>query len=186
MSRAFSSSPSWIMGVALLLVQPTEHSNAKVALAPSFDVQARALDGDTLAIDLRLLGVDAFERHQVCLTSAARCNACGEAARRFLKALLFKDSNSQGRKTVNIHFVATSSYGRPIITVLSNGTDVGLSLIRAGLAVPETGYLTSDQARARTYLAAFAEARAAKRGAHSGTWIMPSAWRKGQRLGCKS
>lgn len=186
MTRTFSHAARWIMGLTLMLAQPAAQGNALVALAASLDVQAHALDGDTLSIDLRLLGVDAFEAHQLCRTGSGQCSACGEAARRHLKQLLFQDTNSRGRKTISIHFVATSSYGRPIITALSNGTDVGLSLIRAGLAVPETQYLANDNARAQNYLAAFAEAKAAKRGAHSGAWVMPSAWRKGQRLDCTS
>jgi micrococcal nuclease len=32
----------------------------------SFDAQARAIDGNTVAADSRLLGVDAFERRQLC------------------------------------------------------------------------------------------------------------------------
>jgi micrococcal nuclease len=174
------------MGLTLMLAQPAAQGNAQAMATQSLDVQAHALDGDTLSIDLRLLGVDAFEAHQLCRTGSGQCSACGEASRRHLKQLLFQDTNSRGRKTISIRFVATSSYGRPIITALSNGTDVGLSLIRAGLAVPATQYLTNDQTRAQRYLAAFAEAKAAKRGAHSGAWIMPSAWRKGQRLGCTS
>jgi micrococcal nuclease len=176
----------WIVSITLLLVQPAAQGNAQVATAASLDVQAHALDGDTLTIDLRLLGVDAFEAHQMCRTGSGQCSACGEAARHHLKQLLFQKLNSRGSKTVSISFVATSSYGRPMITALSDGTDVGLSLIRAGLAVPETLYLTNDRARAQHYLAAFAEAKAAKRGAHSGAWIKPSAWRRGQRLGCTS
>ena len=186
MTHALSHASRYITATTLLLSQPAAQGNARVTVAPSLDVQAHALDGDTLSIDLRLLGVDAFETHQLCRTAAGKCSACGKAARRYLKQLMFQDTNSRGRKTIGISFVATSSYGRPIITAVSNGTDVGLSLIRAGHAVPATQYLTSDQARAQSYLDAFADAKAAKRGAHSGAWITPSAWRRGQRLGCTS
>ena len=39
--------------------------------------EGRAIDGDTISIDLRLLGADALERKQWC----ARGTGCGPAAR---------------------------------------------------------------------------------------------------------
>ena len=48
----------------------------------SFDAKARALDGDTVAVDFRLLGVDAFERGQLC-RRASGCWQCGKAAQDF-------------------------------------------------------------------------------------------------------
>src|SRR3546814_10595450 len=46
---------------------------------PGFTASARALDGDTIAADFRLLGVDAFERRQLC-ERARSCWECGKAA----------------------------------------------------------------------------------------------------------
>ena len=50
----------------------------------SFDAKARALDGDTVAVDFRLLGVDAFERGQLC-RRASGCWQCGKAAQDFAR-----------------------------------------------------------------------------------------------------
>ena len=148
--------------------------------------QAHAVDGDTLGVDLRLLGVDAFERDQRCSTNAGKCTACGEAARRALQQLLFQDSGGRGSRPVVIRVVATSSYGRPIVTATSNGADIGASLIAAGLAIPQPQYLKSDPARASLYESAFAQAKAAKRGGFGGSWITPSDWRRGKRLPCEN
>lgn len=34
---------------------------------PRFEAKARALDGDTVVVDFRLLGVDVFERRHYCV-----------------------------------------------------------------------------------------------------------------------
>src|SRR3546814_2228517 len=49
----------------ILLVSTCDVQGASFS-EPGFTASARALDGDTIAADLRLLGVDAFERRQLC------------------------------------------------------------------------------------------------------------------------
>ncbi len=115
--------------------------NALTAGEPqSFTARARALDGDTIAADFRLLGVDAFERRQLCERNGS-CWECGKAAQD-LAARTLRDN------TATISLTAGSSYDRPVATVIVNGRDLGELLIRAGLAVPQPQYLRSDQARA--------------------------------------
>ncbi|RSU72118.1 thermonuclease family protein [Sphingomonas sp. S-NIH.Pt3_0716] len=143
----------------------------------TFDAKTRALDGDTVAVDFRLLGVDAFERRQLC-QMASGCWECGKAAQDF-SARALRD------KTATIRLTPTSSYGRPVAIVTVDGADLGERLIRAGLAVPATQYLRADPQRASRYSAAFAQAKASRAGAFRGTWIDPSRWRGGERLACE-
>jgi endonuclease YncB( thermonuclease family) len=147
------------------------------AVPQSFDATARALDGDTVAVDFRLLGVDAFERRQLCQRSSG-CWECGKAAQDFA-------ANALRSKTATIRLTPSSSYGRPVATVTLDGKDLGERMIRAGLAVPEARYLRDDPVRARNYGAALDDAKARKAGAFAGTWIEPSRWRQGDRLRCE-
>ncbi|MFD1104443.1 thermonuclease family protein [Sphingobium olei] len=143
----------------------------------SFTARARALDGDTVAADFRLLGVDAFERRQLCERNGS-CWECGKAAQD-LAARTLRDSDA------TISLTASSSYDRPVATVSVNGRDLGELLIRAGLAVPQPQYLKIDQPRAVRYSRAFADAQRERAGALSGRWIEPARWRRGDRLSCE-
>ncbi|WP_426256925.1 thermonuclease family protein [Sphingomonas sp. DC2300-3] len=147
------------------------------AATQRFDAKARALDGDTVAVDFRLLGVDAFERRQLCRKTSG-CWQCGKAAQDYAARALRATS-------ATIHLTATSSYGRPVASVTVDGRDLGEQIIRAGFAVPEAQYLRHDPGRATRYRTAFAQARARRAGAFAGTWIEPSRWRHGERLACE-
>jgi len=143
----------------------------------SFNARTRALDGDTVAVDFRLLGVDAFERRQLCERRSA-CWPCGKAAQDYAANLLRS-------KTAQIRLTPSTTYGRPVATVIVGDVDLGERLIRAGLAVPEAQYLRSDPRRAARYATAFSQAKATKAGALAGRWIEPSRWRRGERLQCE-
>ncbi|TGX49064.1 thermonuclease family protein [Sphingomonas gei] len=143
----------------------------------SFNARTRALDGDTVAVDFRLLGVDAFERRQPCERRGA-CWQCGKAAQDYAATLLRS-------KTAQIRLSPSTTYGRPVATVTVDGADLGERLIRAGLALPKAQYLRGDPRRAARYATAFSQAKAAKAGALSGGWIEPSRWRRGERLQCE-
>lgn len=150
---------------------------ASASWSQTFDAKARAIDGDTVAVDFRLLGVDAFERGQLC-QRVSGCWQCGKAAQDFA-------ANALRSKTATIRLVSSSSYGRPVALVTVDGADLGERLIRAGLATPQANYLRGDPARLRTYNAAFIEARQRRAGAFAGDWIEPSRWRRGDRLSCE-
>lgn len=143
----------------------------------SFAGKARALDGDTVAVDFRLLGVDAFEGRQLCQRDDG-CWRCGKAAQDLAARTLQS-------KTAVIRLTSASSYGRPVATVTVNGEDLGERLLRAGLAIPELQYLRADPVRAARYRTVFAQARSSKAGAFAGRWIEPSRWRHGERLQCE-
>lgn len=141
--------------------------------------RARAIDGDTVSIDIRLRGADAFERRQLCATSDQGCWECGKAAQDYASRIL-KSSDAQ------ISLSGEISYGRPIATVSVNGADLGEQMIEAGLAVPATDYLKNDPTRAGRYLAAYDRAVASREGAHGGSFIAPEDWRQGERLTCEA
>jgi endonuclease YncB( thermonuclease family) len=140
--------------------------------------RGRALDGDTVSVDIRLSGADAFERRQLCRGNAG-CWQCGKAAQD-LAARALKSGNAVIRLT------GTASYGRPVGTVTIDGRDLGETMIAAGFAVPVTGYLRNDPARATRYVAAYDRAVAAHAGAHAGYFIDPARWRRGERLSCEA
>lgn len=117
---------------------------------PSFQARARALDGDTVSVDFRLLGVDAFEKRQLC-QRARSCWQCGKVAQDFA-------SNSLKSDEALISLTRGQTYGRPVATVSIGGRDLGETMIRAGLAVPEAQYLRADPMRAARYQAAFRNA----------------------------
>ncbi|MDE8650553.1 thermonuclease family protein [Novosphingobium album (ex Liu et al. 2023)] len=142
-----------------------------------FSATGRALDGDTVAADFRLLGVDAFESPQLC-QRAGSCWSCGKAAQD-LAARALREGPAEIRLTSRL------SYGRPVATITVNGEDLGERLVRAGLAIPRPQYLKSDPLRADRYASALADARRAKAGAFGGVWIDPADWRQGRRLSCE-
>lgn len=160
----------------LLLLLARDAQGASVG-EPGFTASARALDGDTIAADFRLLGIDAFERRQFCERAGA-CWECGKAAQDLAARAL-----REGR--AEIRLTSSASYGRPVVTVMVNGRDLGERMIRAGLAIPQPQFLKSDPQRSATYAAAFSQARGARAGAFAGTWIAPAEWRRGRRLSCE-
>lgn len=150
---------------------------ASAAWSQTFDAKARAIDGDTVAVDFRLLGVDAFERGQLCQRESG-CWQCGKAAQDFA-------ANALRFKAATIRLTPSSSYGRPVAVVTVDGQDLGERLIRAGLATPQASFLRDDPARLHADNAAFASARSQRAGAFAGVWIEPSRWRHGDRLSCE-
>jgi len=131
--------------------------------------QATVVDGDTLRIDgrsVRLHGVDAFEKRQMCGSID-----CGIEAKRYLEALV-ADS------IVACAPEGTDRYGRTIALCKVGETDVGAALVRAGWALAYVKYSVDYSA---------AEAAASSAGA--GAWAAPGgfqppwAWRAARRAG---
>jgi endonuclease YncB( thermonuclease family) len=151
----------------------TEAANGEIVTA-----KAHAIDGDTVAIDYRLLGADAFEKRQLCRRDDG-CWPCGKAAQDFASLLL-------KRSEVTLRTVGTASYGRPVATVEVDGKDLGEALIENGFALPRPDFLKADPWRASRYQAAYDRAVAAHAGAHAGYFLDPADWRHGKRLSCEA
>lgn len=143
----------------------------------TISADGRAIDGDTVSIDIRLFGADAFEKRQMCRTVQG-CWQCGKAAQDYASKLL-----KSGTSTIRL--TGKDSYGRPIGTIDINGQDLGETMIAAGLALPATSYLKGDPSRAQRYVAAYQAASARHAGAHMGYFIDPAKWRRGERLSCE-
>lgn len=146
-------------------------------LASDFTAKPKHVgDGDTITISLRAKGIDAPELKQQCQDVMGKCYPCGKASKDALTALL-------GKGSVSVKVWETDRYGRPIVTLYAEGKDVHLEMVRQGQAVVCERYLAKELRV--SYLAAEAEAKAAKRGIWAGQFVEPSQWRRGERLICE-
>lgn len=170
-----------IMLPTLLLTAGSAASPAADALRSShhqeIKAHARAIDGDTVSIDIRLFGVDAIERKQLCRTRDG-CWPCGKAAQDYASRLL-----KSGDATIRL--TGKKSYSRPIGTVSIDGADLGERMIAAGFAIPVPDFLRNDPSRASRYVAAYDRAVREQVGVHTGYFIEPAKWRRGARLSCE-
>lgn len=127
---------------------------------------ARVIDGDTLdvgGVRVRLHGVDAFERGQVCDLPTGGW-PCGAAATTAMK------SRAQGRRLV-CEVRDTDRYGRKVSRCERDGLDVAGALVNDGLALAYRRY-SAD------YVAAEEAARARRAGAWAGSFDRPEQWRR--------
>lgn len=133
----------------------------------------RVIDGDTIALGEerhRLFGIDAPERGQDCHAMGLAWE-CGNAATDALKAFVER----HGR--VACESTETDRYGRSVGRCTSGGRDIGDFMVRNGWALDYAAYSGG------AYAGAELEARAEDHGIHIGTFITPSDWRRGERLG---
>ena len=148
----------WLVAPALGVVLA-----AAAALPPN-----QALDGDTLEVEgqrVRLSGVDAFELAQTCLDRRGEPWRCGIAAKAALAEL------TQDQALTCTVLAEHAEQGYLARCTVRDGVDVGRYLVAAGLALAEPD---ADE----DYRAVEAEARAARKGAWSGTFAPPWQWRQ--------
>ncbi len=139
------------------------------AAADRLDGVARVIDGDTLdvgGVRVRLHGVDAFERGQVCDLPTGGW-LCGSAATDAMK------SRAEGRRLV-CEVRDTDRYGRKVSRCERDGVDVARALVDNGLALAYRRY-SGD------YVAAEDAARARRAGAWAGSFDRPEQWRRRDR-----
>src|SRR3546814_684396 len=89
-----------------------------------------------------------------------------------------------GEADGQIRLTNRSGYGRPVATVTVKGRDLGETLIRARLAIPQPEFLKTDPARAKQYNEDFHAPQKSKAAAFAGKRIAPVTWRRGHRLAC--
>ena len=166
-----------ILGLALIAAA-CSGAATRSDQSSAITADGRAIDGDTVSIDIRLFGADAFEKRQMCRTTSG-CWPCGKAAQDYASKLLKANP-------ATIRLTGKQSYGRPIGTVDVGGQDLGETMIAAGLAVPATSYLKGDPERAERYVAAYGKAERQRVGAHAGYFLDPAKWRHGERLSCEA
>jgi endonuclease YncB( thermonuclease family) len=132
---------------------------------------ASVIDADTLDIRserIRLVGVDAPESGQKCKDASGALVRCGSTAANALDAWI-------NRNPVTCASEGTDRYQRVLGKCSVRGQSVQDWLVRNGYAVAYREYSTE-------FVPAEIAAREAKAGIWAGEFVMPSDWRKGQRL----
>ncbi len=127
-------------------------------------------DGDTLEIRgtrIRLHGIDAPESSQRCTRPSGQEWRCGQQA-----ALALSDRI--GRSGVSCVERDIDRYGRTIAVCSQDGVDLNSWMVQEGWAVAYRQY-------SRDYVREEADARRAGRNIWSGSFVMPSDWRRGVR-----
>ena len=126
----------------------------------------RASDGDSLRIGgerIRILGIDAPELNQNCLTKDGQEWPCGRVSRDKMASLI------KGEK-ITCESDARDKYGRMLARCRVKGRDIAKIMISAGLAVSYNDYRQEE-----------ARARADEKGIWAGDFVYPRQWRDGQR-----
>lgn len=132
---------------------------------------ASVIDADTLDIHserIRLVGVDAPESGQKCKDANGALVRCGVTAANALDAWI-------NRNPVTCVAEGKDRYQRVLGKCTVRGQSVQDWLVRSGHAVAYRQYSAE-------FVPAELAAREAKAGIWSGEFVMPSDWRKGQRL----
>ncbi len=133
------------------------------------------VDGDTLRLPddrtARLWGVDAYERDQQGRTKAGVTIPLGQQATESFDALVTPES-------ILADSGLPRSYGRPVVSVETDGKDAGASLLTDGLGVMRPQYLGDDPVRLGDYVAAERGARLNRRGGHATNAPDPKTWRE--------
>lgn len=159
----------------VLLVCGSTAALAKDRSGAVIEGLARIVDGDTIAIDgvhIRLSGMDAPERNQICRDEKAYAYRCGVSAAGALARLV-------DGTTVICQSEGIDRYRRTLaICRTAAYPDIGLVMIQLGWATVYDGGPVSND-----YRLAESRASARKLGLWRGTFDRPSKWRQEQRSG---
>ena len=131
---------------------------------------ASVTDGDTLRIGaqkIRLHGIDAPESKQTCRAGGTTWR-CGGAATRALRERI-------ARRPVACDERDRDRYGRIVAVCRVAGEDVNAWMVSQGWAVAYRKY-------SRDYVSQESAAKSGRRGVWRGEFVMPSRWRRGERL----
>lgn len=127
---------------------------------------ARVVDGDTIEIAgkmIRIFGIDAPERNQVCRDESNRQYGCG------IRAAALVDDLIEGQE-VSCLPRTSDKYGRAVASCSVGGKDLGREIVAAGWAVAFERY-SSD------YVEAQDRARAERLGLWQGEFELPASVR---------
>lgn len=132
----------------------------------------RVVDGDTLAFDkdrVRILGIDAFERAQLCLSRTGVEYKCGDVATQEMNDII-------ARRPVTCISEKRDVFGRALAQcyVGEDRTDIGRELTRKGWAVAYRRY-------SKLYVDDEEQAKASQRGAWAGSFEYPWVYRQAKR-----
>jgi endonuclease YncB( thermonuclease family) len=149
---------------------------------------ADVIDGDTIRmgdVSLRLWGIDAPERDQLCRDATGEPSECGPAAGKHLEELIAgkliwcgPPADAEGRRLPPADLPAlVETFGRPIVTcrIRDGGmeTDIAQVMARDGYA-----HVYEDALGVKSsYQADVQKARSAGAGLHAGGFLPPWLWR---------
>ncbi|MFN2425908.1 MAG: thermonuclease family protein [Candidatus Binatia bacterium] len=128
------------------------------------------LDGDTLDFDglrVRLFGIDAFERDQLCTRGDGGRYACGQVARESLVVAIARAPVSCTRRDID-------KYGRMVAVCRTRDGDLGAKVVSDGVALAYRHYSTE-------YVDEEDAARLARRGVWAGQFEPPWDYRRGNQ-----
>ena len=131
----------------------------------------RVVDADTIDVAgerVRLEGIDAPEREQLCRRADGRRYPCGRTATRALRTRI-------AGKPVACRISGRDSGGRALGTCYLDGVNLNRWLVASGHALAFRRY-------SRRYVSEEDAARSAGVGIHAGRYVRPWQWRRGQRL----
>ena len=161
---------------SILILFITSHISAETKLIQG---QAEVIDGDTIVINnlkVRLFGIDAPEKNQICMGLSGESYNCGLSSTRFLKT--FIDNSTR----VECSYKNLDRYGRIIGKCIShtkiensNETvpfDINYEMVRNGRAVEYKRYSKGE------YFEAEELAKKEKRGIWKGKFDRPEKWRR--------
>ncbi len=132
--------------------------------------RARVIDGDTIEIrgqEVRLFGIDAFERRQRCRRADGRRYRCGRTASQTL-------ADKIDDRRIACHKKTVAGSRRTYATCWLNAEDIGAAMVLAGWAL-------ADTRRAGDYVLHENRARRRRSGAWQGDFLKPREWRQTRR-----
>ena len=136
--------------------------------------ELRVIDGDTIIVDnkkVRLFGIDAPEKAQLCKDSRGNNYKCGILASKKLNDLIFSSST----KTVNCKNIDKDQYGRLISNCWVDEIFINSWMVRNGWALAYKKY-------SKEFIKEEDEAKIEKSGLWNGQFVEPWNWRKGIRI----
>ena len=168
----------WQQALSLLQYQAVKRPMIALAAALFLAVpaladitgQPRVIDGDTIEVAgqrVRLHGIDAPERHQLCRRDGER-GQCGKEATSALKAFL-------GNRPVSCEELDRDRHRRIVAKCAVGEADIGEWMVSQGWAVAY--YLYSYE-----YSRAEQRAKSARLGIWASRFVLPWEWRRGKRL----
>lgn len=160
----------WLLGITAGLL--LNWAAARTVTKARLDITITYVsDGDSLKADnlkLRLHGIDAPEREQICTNADGANYACGKRATDWLR------QHVKTGDRLSCDLLDIDKYRRLIVRCFKGRKDINQAMVRAGWAVAYTRY--SD-----AYLKAETEAKSKHNGLWQGSFIHPEVWRHQKR-----
>lgn len=159
--RASAIAGAFCIGISLYAGLAGYAAAAEIAGRP------HVTDGDTLRFgkdSVRIAGIDAPERAELCDEDTDRAKPCGQIAAEALRDKI-------GKQIVTCTGGTIDRYNRLVATCYAGGEDLGAFMVRSGQALAYRRY-------SMAYVAEEDEAREAGRGLWAGSFVAPWAWRR--------